>query len=641
MSSDVYNFGVTRSTRKKEVFTVFSLIFPKGLRRPGGPGARPRSRRGFALLGVVLLLGGTAGCGTAAKTAAKAAAVPVATEKVELTPLPTAESFLGTVTPYIQTVLSPSLSGVLRAVNVRTGDVVQAGQTLATIDTSALQAQKGQAAAEVGVAQAQLAAANQGSGDSLTQAAAAVKTAETNLANAKASADAAAAGGEQGVVSAQKAVEGAEKALATSRTQLANAQVQYDNSVKQAQAGVNQAQAALDAARVQAQTAANSLAGAQAAYDTAQTGLKRAEQMAHSTTDPNLLAAQAAFDQANIGLQGAQGAAANANAGVTRAQSALEAAQAAMQAAQAAKTVQTAQAQVAQAQAQVDQAQAGVAQAQAAQQNAQTSGSNGVAAAQAALNQQQTAYQTLLSNPQLQVSAAQVQAAQTGVQVIQAQIDNGSVVAPVGGYVTAVNAQVGQAVGPQGGFITIASMTPLQATVDVPEDLIAKMKVGEKMSVFVPATEESLQGSVSAVHPAPDPNSKKYSVDVALQAGKTQVLPGMQVEAHLVNEGKKGITVPADSVITLQSGAQSVFIVKSGKAKQIMIQLGAMTGSVYQVTGGLKVGDEVVVKGQTLLSDGDAVQVIPGNSAAGAQKKQPRASASAPEAAGANGSSGK
>jgi RND family efflux transporter MFP subunit len=554
--------------------------------------------RGALALSVLLVAASLTGCGTAAKTAVKAPPVPVQTDTIALTALPTSESYLGQVTPYIQTVLAPSLSGILNSVSVRTGDIVTKGQVLATIDTSVLQAQEGQADASLSVAQAQLGATGESANNSLAQAEAALKTAQINVANAQ--------------TAANSSITNAQKALTTAETQLANAQVQYnnslvqgDNGVKQAQAAVDTAKANLDAAKVQAQNAQASLEGAQNVLNTANTALQHAQQAAHSSTDQALLTAQTAYDNASNALQAAQSSVANDNATVTKDQAALDAAQVALNAAQASsqsaqdsKSVQTAQAQVD--------------QAKAALEASTSAGDSSVAAAKAQENQAQTTYQTLLNNPQLQVNQAQIQSAQSGVQVIQAQINNGQVVAPVGGYVTAVNAQVGQAVGPQGGFITIASMSPLQATVSVPEDSIGKMKTGLGMSVYVPATEETLAGTVSAVHPAPDPTSKQYSVDITLTPGKQQLLPGMQVEAHLLNSNQKGIVVPADSIVTMQSGSYAVYVVQNGKAKEVMVHVGAMTGSVYQITSGLNVGDQVVVKGQNLISDGDSVKIVQG-----------------------------
>ena len=84
----------------------------------------------------------------------------------------------------------------------------------------------------------------------------------------------------------------------------------------------------------------------------------------------------------------------------------------------------------------------------------------------------------------------------------------------------------------------------------------------------------------------------------------------MRAEAQAVTQGAKGIVIPADSVLTMQSGALSVFVLKDGLAHSVIVKVGAMTGSVYEITSGLSVNDQLIVQGQNLLSDGDKVKVI-------------------------------
>lgn len=565
------------------------------------------------------------GCG-AKPTVAPQQQLAVKTVKIALADLPSGEAYLGSITPYIQTVVSSSLSGILATVNVRVGDKVESGQTIATLNTDLLQAQKDQAAANVGVAASQQAATSESSENSLTQAKAALETAETNLTNAQTGATSSVNANQTSsatqISQVTSSVASAQKALATAQAQLKNATVNSQNDITQKQSALESAQANLTAAQQQQAAAVASdqdnAMKAKEALDTATTQLALAKQSSHSDTAPAILQAQSAYDQASISYQGVLSKLKidQASGSVATAQATYDAAQSALQASQNSQAVATAQAQVDQAQQALDAANTNLAsvtkQAQSTIANTQTTATNSVAAAQAALQQAQVAYENLLSNPQLKVNAAQLGAAQAGVQVIAAQISQGQITSPVGGYVVAVNAQPGQAVGPQGGFITIASMDPLTATVDVPETSIGKIKQGMPMEVSVPAVSEILKGVVSSIHPQPDAADKKYSIEITLEKGQATLLPSMRVEAHAVSVGAKGIVIPSDSVLTMQSGALSVFVLKDGVAHSVTVKVGSMTDSVYEITSGLSVGDQLVVQGQNLLSDGDKVKVISG-----------------------------
>lgn len=583
-----------------------------------------RKLRGAIAVGILAIMSlYLTGCGTTSVVTPQQQ-LTVKTVKIALADLPSGEAYLGSITPYVQTVVSSSLSGILSTINVRVGDKIQSGQTLATLNTDQLEAQKNQAVANVGVAASQQDATSESSQNSLSQSKAALETAETNLANAQTGAistvNANQTASDTQDSQATSGVASAQKALATAQAQLKNATVTSQNDITQKQSALTSAQASLTAAQQQQAAAVASdqdnALKAQEAVDTATTQLALAKQTSHSSTAPAILQAQSAYDQAAIAYQGVLSKLKidQASGTVATSQAAYDAAKSALQASQNSQAVATAQAQVGQAQQALDAAKTNLAsvstQAKSTVTAAQTTAANSVAAAQAALQQAQVDYESLLNNPQLKVNAAQLNAAQAGIQVIEAQIDQGQISSPISGYVVAINAQPGQAVGPQGGFITIASMDPLTATVDIPETSIGSIKLGMPMEVSVPAVSEILQGAVSSIHPQPDGTNKKYSIEITLQKGKTTLLPSMRVEAHAVIQGAKGIIIPADSVLTMQSGALSVFVLKDGLAHSVTVKVGSMTGSVYEITSGLSVGDQLIVQGQNLLSEGNKVKVI-------------------------------
>ncbi|SPF38916.1 conserved exported hypothetical protein [Candidatus Desulfosporosinus infrequens] len=580
--------------------------------------------KGAIAVGIIALMGfNLTGCGAKAVVTTQQQ-LTVKTVKVSLADLPSGEGYLGSITSYVQSIVASPLSGILTSVNVRVGDKIQSGQSLASLNTDLLQAQKNQAAANARIAVSQQGATSESTNNSLSQAQAALESAETNLANAQTGAISSVDANQTALATQESqvtsAVASAQKALVTAQAQLQNATVNSQNDITQKQSALTSAQANLTAAQQQQAAAIASdqdnASKAQEALDTAKTQLEIAKQSSYSSSAPALLQAQSSYDQASIAYQGVLSKLKidQASGAVATAQAAYDAAQSALQASQSSQTVVTAQAQVAQAQQALDAArtnQTSVSnQAQSSLSATQTTGTNGVAAAKAALQQAQVNYESLLNNPELKVNDAQMQAAQAGVQVIDAQINQSQINSPLGGYVVAVNAQPGQAVGPQGGFITIASMDPLIASVDIPETSISSVKLGMPMEVSVPAVTEIYQGVVSAIHPQPDETNKKYSIEITLPKGQATLLPSMRVEAHAVAQGKQGIVIPSDSVLTMQSGALSVFVLKDGIAHSVTVKVGTMTDSVYEITSGLSVGDQLIVKGQNLVSEGDQVKVV-------------------------------
>jgi len=484
----------------------------------------------------------------------------VKVQKVQLSNMPSSEAYLGTVTPYVQTLISPSIAGILSSVDVRVGDKVKLGQLLATLDTDLLKTQQNQAQANQAIARAQKEAAAQKTDSAQSQAAVAVNTAQTNLGNTQTAAEANLKTNQKTVealkIQLDNQVAAAEKSLAVAQVQLMNASKMKENALDQAARAVASAEANLNAIEKQndAVIAADqtNIDQLKASLATALSRLNQA-QSAQPPDPAAVAAAQAAYNQLELSLESAKGKLEidKANSGITAAKSLLNNARTAHDAAGNSAAAEAAAAQVAQTEQAVANAKATktveLAKALSNLETAEIAASNSVKGATAQLAQPQAAYEGLLNDKQLVVNEAQVAAAQAGVSTIQAQIDKGRLSSPLEGYVVAVNAQVGQAVGPQGGFILISSMDPLIATVEVPEAGIAKFQQDLEMSVVIPATSERLKGKVSAIHPSPDPLNKKYLVDVEMKDNKQSLLSGMRVEAYTVDEGVKGILIPADS----------------------------------------------------------------------------------------------
>ncbi|MCL6593557.1 MAG: efflux RND transporter periplasmic adaptor subunit [Alicyclobacillus sp.] len=540
-------------------------------------------------------------------------------------------------------------SAVITAVNVKVGDRVKRGQVLASIDDTSAKIQLQQAQASLASAQARLAQDNQGASE------AQIATDKLNVEKAQTA-----------LQQAQQAYQNQLQAYndrTSDMTQLENAQ----NAVTSAQQNLN---ITLDNDRRVLADDQNTLQKDQQTLQDviAQYGNVTKEQVQQAYQDyQNALASYNSWQR-------------NGYAGTNPYANVLQETQNVYTALNSCyNTLQTAQQQYNQGLAAVQSAQTTLANAQSALANAQKaladaspdSGSN--AAQQAHLAVQQA--QTLLQQAQAQYQAAQstlkiaqalyddrTQAKQAldnalsalnqnrvNLQTAQAtlsmQVHNGQVVSPISGVVQAVGAQVGQSVGPQTQLITVASTDPAMATVEVPEFDVGKLKKGTKMNVFIPTLNRAVEGQVLAVHPQLDSNTNEYPVDIEIDGSGLTLLPGMQVQARQETQSSETtILVPADAVISLQSGSQEVFVVQNGVAHARIVQVGAMSSSQYQILNGLNPGDQVVVQGQNLLSDGDKVRIVPpgslGLTAGGSGAAGSGGSSSAPASNSAGGSAG-
>ncbi len=611
----------------------------------------------FSALTTATLL---AGCGAPQKTTSaqvEQPAIPVQVQTVTLTRMPSGVTFLGSITPYIQTSLSPSTSGTLAEVNVRPGQLVQKGQLLASlgsaINVPEINAVK-QAKAALQGSQVLYNDAKRQYLQAKVQYQDALDVYHDPLPT------------DQQVLNAQNAVNEQLAGLNAAKVSLQKAQLQENMSLgggntpqdmAALQSVITADKAALSDAQQQLTTDQNNLQVATNAYQTA-------EKDYGSITQAQVEQAAQAYNQILSHYQAWQsGTFPGSNPYYDTLQSdqstyqSLSGDYSSLQ--QAQETYNSATAAVSRDQSSISSAQANLTQAENNLANANPpSGSNAnqmaqltVTAAQAALTQQQIQYNASLSSLQLteKLTADHTQAKQslaqavqslnqaqeslqqagnsvdqnqvqyqTAVTSLQTQVSEGEVIAPMNGIVQSVSAQVGQAVGPQSPLITLASTSPLMATVNVPTTSIGQIANGTTMQINVPSLNLQLSGSVLDIHPQLDTNTNEYPVDVLINGQPQGLLPGLQVEAQLAQATEQPvITVPADAVLSLQNGSEEVFVLSGDKVHAQIVQVGTMSSTTYQITSGLKAGEKVVVNGQNILSDGDTVRVVQTNRSKG------------------------
>jgi HlyD family secretion protein len=443
--------------------------------------ARRRARsapRYVAIAAAVALLAGGGYAGYERFWPQQAAAATITTADVQVGTITATVSATGNLATPVQSELSFKSAGRLTELLVNPGDLVEAGQPLARIDTADLQAAQAQAQASYDSAVANLRLVQAGSRpEEIAAAQAQVEAARVTLAQAQAQGPEVAAAQSQ-VVSAQLSLEkllnpgAADIAAAQASLDAANAKVEAllnprAEDVASAQSQVASAQAQLEAllnprpedvknaeaavASTQAQLEAllnprrEDLAAAQSALDQARTKLAQLQDQPKTATPQEIANAELAVRNAQIAYDKALADAAEVDkpgSSLTRAASDAAIQQALIQVQMAQNTldalknqgpseweVRQAQQSVEAAQASLDklkhpssyevqQAQASVAQAQASLDKLKHPSSYEVQQAQEGVKQAQANLQKLL-NP----SAADVAAAQQSVAQARASLD--------------------------------------------------------------------------------------------------------------------------------------------------------------------------------------------------------------------------
>ena len=208
---------------------------------------------------------------------------------------------------------------------------------------------------------------------------------------------------------------------------------------------------------------------------------------------------------------------------------------------------------------------------------------------------------------------------QANVAYYQKQLSETTITAPVSGVISARNIEVGMMLTSQAAAFDLVQPDPVKVTVNVPEQYITQVRQGTGAAITLDQLEgKTFTGQVARVSPDINAASQAYPVEIEIKNSGKAILPGMT--ARVVFTGlttQSGIVVPAQAVVETSQGSE-VFTVENGTAKMHIVELGAVSSDQIVILSGLKAGEKLVINGQTLLSDGEKVNVVQDASKAGA-----------------------
>lgn len=225
----------------------------------------------------------------------------------------------------------------------------------------------------------------------------------------------------------------------------------------------------------------------------------------------------------------------------------------------------------------------------------------------------QTRYQKAVKGAtaeELAAMEAAVAASQASVELMRTQLNNTVIKAPISGVIAASNAQLGELV-TQGAMVaTIVNIDTVEVDVNVSERIINQIKPGDEVQVTIGAvSNEALTGEILTVSPAANPQTRQFGVKISLDNREGLLRPGMFAQIHLVtNQAADAIKIPKEAVVAAD-GNRYVFVVNGDRAEKKSVQLGLENHQLIQITSGLNYEDQVVIKGQHRLEDGQLVLV--------------------------------
>lgn len=219
-----------------------------------------------------------------------------------------------------------------------------------------------------------------------------------------------------------------------------------------------------------------------------------------------------------------------------------------------------------------------------------------------------------INSAEAQVAAARssVATAQTQVEQARKAVSDTAIYAPISGYVSERTADPGEYLSPQAPNTkigTIVRTSSLRMRIDVPEQSIGKVAVGQGISLQTSAyPDRNFAGTVVRILPSVNVTARTLVVEAEVANGEGLLKPGQFATVRITqSKPEPAIMIPA-AAVKAEGDINKVYIVKDGAAREVLVQTGLLENGMIQIKTGVAEGDVVATSNVATLFDGVLVR---------------------------------
>jgi RND family efflux transporter MFP subunit len=201
---------------------------------------------------------------------------------------------------------------------------------------------------------------------------------------------------------------------------------------------------------------------------------------------------------------------------------------------------------------------------------------------------------------------ARVKIGTGAVSEAETMMSYAKVTAPFDGVVTRKLADVGDLAMPGKPLLEIEAPTSLRFEADLPEAILDRVKLGEKMVVRLAKV---VEGTVSEISPVADPVSRTFLVKLDLPP--TEGLRTGQFGRVSVPVAEVKLLLVPQSAVLKRGQMELVFVARHGTAALRLVKTGKVLEDRVEVLSGLEEGEQIIVSETAQLTDGQPVTIQP------------------------------
>lgn len=199
---------------------------------------------------------------------------------------------------------------------------------------------------------------------------------------------------------------------------------------------------------------------------------------------------------------------------------------------------------------------------------------------------------------------------QKAVSQAKAQLAKTIVRAPFSGTIDEIITERGQVADQQNGLMRIVSLGDMYVTATIPENYVAKVKVGTLVDVELSALGKTYKGKVRQVASNINAANRSFGIEVSVPNTDNLLRPNQVAKLKVIDyTNKASISVPSNLLLEDAKGQKYLYVAenandKTGIAKKVVVKTGQTSGNSTEILSGLKSGDVIVTEGASGVAEG-------------------------------------
>ena len=236
-----------------------------------------------------------------------------------------------------------------------------------------------------------------------------------------------------------------------------------------------------------------------------------------------------------------------------------------------------------------------------------------VTQAQASLNTAQKLVEAKSWEHEINIARAAVTQANEQLKLAREQLSDATIKSPIDGVVATQHLNIGDhaslASSPTGKPVfTVVAVDVLKAVWNMPTGDAHRINNGDLVLISTDAGMRNIIGTVTFISPTVSDNT--VLVHATVLNSKNQLKPGTAITISIKTGERKNVQLlPLRSVVNIQNGSGTIFVVEGNAARTKQINVGGVYSGEIEVTSQLARGTQVIVNEQHRLQNGTRVSI--------------------------------